>query len=972
MNEINRIIEKYSEDYRGLPFWSWNSRLEIPVLENQIQEMKNAGLGGFFMHARAGLETGYLSRDWFECISACIKKAKYLDMKAWAYDEEGWPSGFAGGKVTEIGYEHHMKWLEFSEDLIVENDSVKLLKVEETLNKFHYVYIYSNSYYIDVLSTATVKEFLRITHQEYFNRFGNEFGKTMPGFFTDEPQYAIGKFPFTSELEMIFKNIYGYSLYENIFALEYDTTCCEKVRFDYWSLISRLYRESFGKQIFEWCDEHNCKLTGHVMAEDNLSSQMAATAGAMAFYEYMHIPGIDWLGRSISNSTIPKQAGSAALQLGKKQVLTETFGLCGWNVSFEDLKWITEWQFVNGVNIVCAHLQSYSLQGLRKRDYPPSLFIQQSWWDKYKLFNDYFSKLGALLSQSTDMTSVLLIHPITSMYLAYPHDNLKVQKLENCFAEILENLSSLNINYHLGDESLMSSHGSVDKGMLIIGEINYTVVVLPYLINITSSTYRLLKSFGDKGGRILTVFDPPLFIDGMPSDDLQTLNEFIIRYDNQDDMAKAIRSLLPAKLDIKENNNSRTTILSTQKIADDKRIIFLVNSDKDNPHEISVDTGLVDNNFETLDLTTMARKPLISNAGVFTLLFMPAQSYVILETICPDIVKINPSMNIFLENNFTLESMTLNSLTLDICDYQIDDGQWISSTPVILLQKTLLEMRRSFLIKMRFHVDIEHCPDNLYLAVECPDQKTIFINDKQVEFIKANVHFVDNSFVTANIIQHLRPGSNTILIEQRFFQNQKVYDVLFGENMHGTEINKLTFDTELESIYLVGDFGVTSLSGYENLPREAIRTPGYFIITSLPAEFTSGDFTQQGLCFFAGTLKISQNIKINKFPGYNHILKINKPNAPVCDLYINKVFVRSLVWAPYDTDITDFISDGDNLVEIVLYASNRNLLGPHHYIGGESYNVAPSTFTGQGGWAEGHNDSIWTDDYCFVKFGISC
>lgn len=83
--------------------------------------MKNAGLGGFFMHARAGLETGYLSQEWFECISACIKKAKDLDMKAWAYDEEGCPSGFVGGNVTEISYEHHMKQFEFSGDLLVES-----------------------------------------------------------------------------------------------------------------------------------------------------------------------------------------------------------------------------------------------------------------------------------------------------------------------------------------------------------------------------------------------------------------------------------------------------------------------------------------------------------------------------------------------------------------------------------------------------------------------------------------------------------------------------------------------------------------------------------------------------------------------------------------------------------------------------------------------------------------------------------
>ena len=65
--------------------------------------MKQMGMGGFFMHSRSGLETSYLSPEWMDCVEACIEEAQKQGMKAWLYDEDTWPSGFAGGLITKEG-----------------------------------------------------------------------------------------------------------------------------------------------------------------------------------------------------------------------------------------------------------------------------------------------------------------------------------------------------------------------------------------------------------------------------------------------------------------------------------------------------------------------------------------------------------------------------------------------------------------------------------------------------------------------------------------------------------------------------------------------------------------------------------------------------------------------------------------------------------------------------------------------------
>ena len=87
---------------RPVPFWSWNDKLEPDELRRQIGAMQDAGMGGFFMHARGGLETEYLSEDWFRAVEASVDEAKKRGMQAWCYDENGWPSGFAGGKHQEL------------------------------------------------------------------------------------------------------------------------------------------------------------------------------------------------------------------------------------------------------------------------------------------------------------------------------------------------------------------------------------------------------------------------------------------------------------------------------------------------------------------------------------------------------------------------------------------------------------------------------------------------------------------------------------------------------------------------------------------------------------------------------------------------------------------------------------------------------------------------------------------------------
>ena len=95
------LFKNPTSEYRGTPFWAWNCKLEEDELIRQINVFKEMGFGGFHMHVRTGLATKYLSDEHMNVVSSCVEKAKKENMLAYLYDEDRWPSGFAGGYVTE-------------------------------------------------------------------------------------------------------------------------------------------------------------------------------------------------------------------------------------------------------------------------------------------------------------------------------------------------------------------------------------------------------------------------------------------------------------------------------------------------------------------------------------------------------------------------------------------------------------------------------------------------------------------------------------------------------------------------------------------------------------------------------------------------------------------------------------------------------------------------------------------------------
>ena len=88
-------------EYASAPLWTWNDMLTEEQVRGTLRDLAGQKVMQAFVHPRPGLMTPYLSDDWFRLWKAALDEAERLDMNVWIYDENSYPSGFAGGLVPE-------------------------------------------------------------------------------------------------------------------------------------------------------------------------------------------------------------------------------------------------------------------------------------------------------------------------------------------------------------------------------------------------------------------------------------------------------------------------------------------------------------------------------------------------------------------------------------------------------------------------------------------------------------------------------------------------------------------------------------------------------------------------------------------------------------------------------------------------------------------------------------------------------
>ena len=991
---------------RPVPFWSWNDKLSSDECCHQIDLMNEQGIGGFFMHARGGLHTEYLSDEWFQVTKACVNKARELGMNAWAYDENGWPSGFGGGLVNAKGLFYQQKYLRYKyvigerefqqiqHPVACYTDQGKLLPEGATIPdnaRSLICYFDVNPYYVDTLDGRVIAEFLQSTHQKYFEYLTEEERKTMRGFFTDEPQISRNGLPWSYVLEEAYQARFGEALRPRLPQLFFDWGLdYRRTRYRYWRVITELFSQNFMKQIHDWCEAHDWELTGHLVLEESLHYQLTANGACMPHYEYFSIPGMDILGRNHSWITLPLQLFSVAAQTGKRQILSETFALCGWAVSFADLQWLVQWQFVHGVNLICQHLEGYSLRGIRKRDYPASLFRHQPWWEYYKPFNDYLSRMGTLLEAGDVNYEVLLMHPISTAQMCYNDStNGAMELFDKAFKETSDFLESHQINHHYGDEILMERHGSVENGVLKIGAQSYRLVILPKLANLSSVQVKLLDDFASQGGIILGLknnLDPmPFAVDGEVGAEVPLLGR-IRWFDSMEELLEAIPVEFRPVHVVQENGAAATTInWTSRKFADfdGKPGVFhyFVNNARYNAVESVICVpgagieGYCTHSGELYPLpyTTDGKSCVVARH------FAPAGDFALVVRDYPVASAPAPGKRpeaLKLSNAWKLVKSTENLLTLDHCRCYAEGEKLFEHEYVLTINDALLAKEKENLpLALEFEFTIGDGYDfskDLTLLLEHPERQKILVNGKEIANVPQG-YFADPAFERISIGGAVQPGRNIVRLESIYHQDSSTFECLRAAKIFESERNKLALDSEVESIYLAGDFGVKTDGVFTQLSDDSCRYAGDFVLTQAPTEVRGDHLEECGLPFFAGSLVLQQNVELTaEEAAAPHAVEFAMLYGNVLEVHVNGRQIATITRPNYVAEIpAGLLKAGANEIRLKLVTSLRNMLGPHHLDEGDCHAVGPVHFyKTAGGPFTAHGARPWNDDFCFVRHGI--
>ena len=565
-------------EYRGKPFWSWNGQLDQDELLRQARLLKDMGMGGFFMHSRTGLATEYLGDEWFALTNAVADEAARLGMEAWLYDEDRWPSGTAGGMVTE-NPDYQSKFLSLhttaAADFEWKNaadavavfacrlDGPRATNVRRltggqtgdataadtvlvfTTERHAPGTFYNGFTYLDTLSRDATEAFLKLTHDQYAARCGDRLGSSIRGIFTDEPHRGpvlcgfslsnankLRMTPWTETLFADYRAAFGDDLIDHLpeLFLQVDGRVVSPVKWRYMELLQRLFLANFAKPMLDRCEQHRMLLTGHVLHEDSLTAQTCMQGSLMRYYEYMHAPGIDILGEQTSCWWAAKQLQSVARQLGQKWLLSELYGCTGWQLTFEQHKAVGDWQALFGINVRCHHLSWYTMAGEAKRDYPASISFQSAWWPYYKQVEDYFSRFGVLNTHGRAVCDMLVINPVESVWCqvhagwanSLSPTTDAVKSLEAGYAELFHWLAGAQIDFDYGDEEMLGRlaavHDAAGRPVVRFGEANYRTIVVGRATTLRQSTLDILAAFADAGGRVVFVGDAPTHVDAVPSD----------------------------------------------------------------------------------------------------------------------------------------------------------------------------------------------------------------------------------------------------------------------------------------------------------------------------------------------------------------------------------------------------------------------------------------------------------------------
>ncbi len=955
---------------RSAPLWVWNDQMTREEIRTELAGFRDRGIGGVFIHPRPGLITPYLSDEWMSLWKYAVETGKSLGLRVWIYDEYSYPSGFAGGRVPAEMPDAALRGLRMTRVQGTPKTFARppLVVLRQVLSHFedvtgkvptghpdqgaYYVFDivrqepspwFGGYTYVDLMRKDVTDKFLDVTLNAYKQAAGGEFGQAVPGAFQDEAEIALpggaDTVNYTPALFQAFLADWDYDLRPNLVSLFDEVGDWRRVRHNYYSTLLDLFIENWAKPYYAYCADNNLIFTGHYWEHEWPNPRVGPDN--LAMFAYAQMPGIDILMNEwqtgphaqFGSDRSVREIRSSANQLGRRRTLSETYGAGGWDMTFFDQKRIGDWEYALGVNFLTQHLSYATIKGARKRDHPLSFSYHEPWWASYNLLADYFGRLSAVLSAGEQVNRILVIEPTTSAWMHYSpvRESEDLRSIGEDFQNFVHLLEAHQVEYDLTSEKTLEEFASVGNRTLIVGRRAYGLVLLPPgMENLDDATFVLLRDYLMRGGKIICWPAPPDYVDGKLTEDVRTLAfGYSDRWLNSGpgDGFDKIRHLSPPPV-VFSGPASHPGLLHQRREFDGGQLVFLVNTDPGNPAEgtMTLEGGSV----EQWDPVTGSVRPHAfsrQKGGVEIPFSLPPGGSLLLCVLAkrarPVATPVRRFEEVPAQGEMSVVRQSPNVLTIDYCDLvmggKTDRDLYFYDAQKRTFQfhglprnpwDSAVQYKTNILARDKFRPDSGFDAvfwfsalkgdafdyDSLKAVVERPALFRVSINGHGVEPAPGE-WWLDRDFAVYPIGSFVVAGRNRITVSAKPF----------------------TIHSELEPIYVLGDFRLTAAAkGFELRP---------------PAPISPGSWAAQGLPFYGEAVAYRKTFTIPPgagAKGVRYIVRLGSWCGSVAEVRVGGRPAGLIAFPPYERDITDALSPGPNEVTVVVTGTLKNTLGPFH------------------------------------------
>jgi hypothetical protein len=408
--------------------------------------------------------------------------------------------------------------------------------------------------YINMMDEVSCRVLIDAVYEPHYAHYKDDFGKTIAGFFSDEPEFGNGHIyaqgnvlgtdqdlPWSAGLEEALCAAWGDD-YVSLLPLLWENlpdagVTAARVRYGYMDAITRLAEKDFSRQVGGWCRDHGVEYIGHIIEDNN---QHARTGSSLGHYfrgmSGQDMAGIDDIGGQVFpqgedvnitgqifgnrnggffHYVLGKLASSYAAIDPVKQgrAICEIFGNYGWAEGVRLEKYLADHFMVRGVNNYVPH--AFSPKAFPDPDCPPHFYAHGH--------NPQYRHFGALMAYMNRVCTLISggrhIAPVAVLYhgeAEWAGEYMPMEKPCRVLADV-------QIEYDIIPQDVFAETGRYKTRLgktLKINTQEYRALIVPYARYVTKAFAEAVHGLLDSGFPVIFIDAPPeALCDLAPRDD---------------------------------------------------------------------------------------------------------------------------------------------------------------------------------------------------------------------------------------------------------------------------------------------------------------------------------------------------------------------------------------------------------------------------------------------------------------------